>query len=57
MAVEFEEGLARLADVENADDGGVLRECGEEVCVMRGGGDAEERRWVGECGWTGAGWR
>jgi hypothetical protein len=43
VAVEFEEGLTGLTDVEDADYGGVLGKCGEEVGVVGGGGDAEER--------------
>jgi len=34
MAAELKEGLAGLADVEDADAVGVLRECCEEVCVV-----------------------
>jgi hypothetical protein len=48
VAFEFEESLAWLADVEDADCGGVLGEGGEEVGVMGGGGDAEEGRRVGQ---------
>jgi hypothetical protein len=42
MAFEFEESLARLADIENTDDGAVLAERGKEVSVVRGCGDAEQ---------------
>lgn len=43
VASQFEEGGARLADVEDADGVGVGGEGGEEVGVVRGGGEAEER--------------
>lgn len=57
MAAEFEEGLAWLADVEDADDVRVCGEGGEEVEVVGGGGEAEERGWGGEGGfaWAGGG--
>jgi hypothetical protein len=48
VAFEFQEGLTWLAHVEDADGGGVRREGGEEVRIVRGGGDAEEGRWVGQ---------
>lgn len=48
MAFEFEEGLAGLAHVENADDGGFLGEGREEVGIVRRGGEAEEWRWEGD---------
>lgn len=35
MTLEFEEGLAGLAHVEDSDEAGVLREGGEEVRVVR----------------------
>lgn len=58
MAAEFEEGLARLADIEDPDEGGVCGDCGEEVGVVRGGGNAEEGWWEGEVGTLspGRGW-
>ena len=34
MALEFEEGLAGLADIEDADDVGILAEGREEVGVV-----------------------
>ena len=40
MALEFEEGLARLADVEDADAVAVLGEGSEEVGVVGRGGEA-----------------
>ena len=46
MAAEFEEGLPGLADVEDADDGRVGGEGGEEVGVMRGCRKTEEWRCV-----------
>lgn len=49
VAFELEERLAWLSDVEDANDGGVLGEGGEEVSIVRRGGDAEKRWWVGEC--------
>lgn len=49
MPAELEEGLARLAHVEDADGGGVGGEGGEEVGVVWGCGDAEEGRGVGHC--------
>jgi hypothetical protein len=47
VAVELEQCLAWLADVEDADDFRVLREGCQEVGVVRGGGEAEEGRRVG----------
>lgn len=47
VAFEFEERLARLADVEDADAVAVLGEGGEEMGVVGGGGEAEERGRVG----------
>lgn len=49
MAAEFEQGLAGLADVEDADYVGICGEGGEEVGVVWGGGEAEEWRRVGHC--------
>lgn len=49
MAFEFQERLARLADVKDADTVAVLGESGEEVGVVRGGGQAKERRGVRHC--------
>jgi hypothetical protein len=46
MAAEFEEGGARLADVEDADEGAVRGKGGEEVGVVGRGGETEER-WGG----------
>ncbi len=40
MAVQFEERLAGLPDVKDADDRRVLREGSEEVGVVRGSGDS-----------------
>ncbi len=53
MAAEFEQRLAWLADVEDADQRGVGGDGGEEMGVVRGGGDAEEWRRVGESGVVG----
>jgi hypothetical protein len=47
VAFEFEQGLAWLTHVEDADCGGVGGEGGEEVGVVGGGGDAEEGWRVG----------
>lgn len=47
MAAEFEEGLTRLPDVENADETGVGGKGGEEVGVVGGCGEAEEWGSVG----------
>lgn len=49
VAFEFEEGLTRLPDVEDADAVAVLGEGGEEVGVVGGCGEAEEGRGVGHC--------
>jgi hypothetical protein len=43
MPAQLEEGLPRLADVEDADQRGLGGEGREEVGVVGGGGDAEER--------------
>lgn len=48
MAAQFKECLARLSDVEDADDVGVGGECGEEMVVVWGGSEAEKRWWGGE---------
>ena len=50
MGSELVDGLAGLPDVEDGDGGAVLGEGGEEVRVVRGGGDAEERGGGGEGG-------
>lgn len=48
MAAELEKGLAWLADVEDADQVAVGGKGGEEVGVVRRGGETEERRGVRE---------
>ena len=50
VAVELEEGLPRLADVQDSDEGRVGGDGGKEVGVVRGGGNTEERRWEGKVG-------
>jgi hypothetical protein len=49
VAVQFEKSLPRLSHVKNTDDFGILREGGEEMGVVRRGGEAEEGRCVGHC--------
>lgn len=47
MAFELEKRLTRLSDVEDADTVAVLGKGGQEVGVVRGGGEAEEWGCVG----------
>lgn len=50
MTAEFEERLAGLAHVKNADDRGVRGDRGEKVGVVWGSGDAKEGWWEGDVG-------
>jgi hypothetical protein len=49
VAAQFEKCLARLPDIEDADDGGVGGEGSEEVRVVWRGGEAEERGCIRHC--------
>lgn len=60
VAFELQERLTRLPNVEDADAVAILGEGGEEVGVMWGGSETEERRGVGHgllgCGWGEVSW-